>query len=156
MAVLVECISVIVRRDRITEAYAGGWQSFLDDVPNSTLCYDDEVARVGFLGPEKVQGYIKLLEERGLVFLKAGKPIDIAVVDQQQGFTLPCDWLEFARLPFGDTGGKVGWCWLYEDRRFGAGVHFKGKKMSLVTPPGWEYESSLSAEFTFVPIRPGD
>ena len=156
MAVLVEGISVIVRRDRIASVYPDGWPGYLEDVPNSTLCYDDEVARVGFLGPEDVRGYIRLLEERGLVFLEDGHAIDVAVVDQQQGFALPCDWLEFARLPFGETGGKVGWCWLYEDRRLGAGLHFKDKKMSFATPPGWEYKGSLSAEFTFVPIKPRD
>lgn len=45
MAVLVEAISVIVRRDAIRGKYPGGWQGFVAAVPNGTLCYDDDLAR---------------------------------------------------------------------------------------------------------------
>ena len=44
MAVLVEAISVIVRRNAIESKYRCGWKAFVDDVPNSTLCADDEIA----------------------------------------------------------------------------------------------------------------
>ena len=50
MAVLVEAISVIVRRDAINRSYDGGWAGFLSHVPNNTLCADHELARVGFSG----------------------------------------------------------------------------------------------------------
>jgi len=156
VAVLVEGISVIMRLDRIKGKYPNGWDGFLEDVPNSTLCYDDEIARVGFLSPSEAQSYVELLESRGLAFLEAGHPIDVAVADQQKGLTVPCSWLEFGRLPFGESGGKVGVCWLFEEPRRGHGLHFKGKKMSIATPSGWEYEESLSAEFMYVPTKPAD
>jgi hypothetical protein len=47
MAVLCEGISVIVRRDAIDKDFDGGWSGFEALVPNSTLCTDGELARVG-------------------------------------------------------------------------------------------------------------
>ena len=55
MAFLVEAISVIVRCDAIERAYETGWDGFLEDVPNRTLCADPELARVGFMHPDNVQ-----------------------------------------------------------------------------------------------------
>jgi hypothetical protein len=69
MAVLVEGISVIVRRDAIGQRHADGWPGFLNTVPNETLCADDELARVGFMTPTEVEAYIHRLETRGLRFL---------------------------------------------------------------------------------------
>jgi hypothetical protein len=40
MAVLVEAISVIVRRDTIARRYDGGWPGFVAAAVNSTLCAD--------------------------------------------------------------------------------------------------------------------
>jgi len=82
MAVLVEAISVIVRMDTISSKYHGGWDAFIDDVPNGTLCFDGEIARVGFMAPTDVKAFRKDLERKGLQFLDNGKSIDIAVVDQ--------------------------------------------------------------------------
>lgn len=153
MAVLVEGISAIVRLDRVAEKYPNGRDAFFGDVPNSTLCHDEKIARAGFLSPREVKDYIELLESRGLVFLEEGRATDVAVVDQQRGISVPCDWLEFGRIPFGETGEKVGVCWLFEGPRKGHGLHFEGKSMSFAVPIGWEYEGSLSAEFAFVPTK---
>lgn len=148
MAVLVEAISVVIRRDSIDRRFRGGWDAFIAFVPNATLCYDGELARVGFMAPQDVEHFIDHLVRHGLTFLQGDKAIDIAVVDQQRGPTTPCEWIEFTQLPFGD--GRVSTCWLFEGRRFGAGIHMRGTPI-LVTPPGWEFEGSLSQRFTFVP-----
>ncbi len=42
MAVLVEAISVIVRRNSIEKHFIGGWAAFLQTIPNATLCHEDE------------------------------------------------------------------------------------------------------------------
>src|ERR1039458_7210552 len=101
MAVLVEAISVIVRRDSIEQKLSGGWNAFEQSVPNATLCDDGVLARVGFMDPRDVGRYIDWLEENGLVFFREGKTVDIAVVDQLSGPTAPCEWLEVGRFPFG-------------------------------------------------------
>ena len=151
MAVLIEAISVIVRRDAISTKYQGGWPAFVSDAVNATLCSDDDIARVGFMNPADVETYIALLEGRGLRFLSDQRIVDIAVVDQQRGPTMACDWLEFAKLNFGDRG-KVSACWLFEGPRIAAGGHLPAKQMDLATPAGWTYEGSLSEKFVFVPL----
>lgn len=150
MAVLVEAISVIVRRDAIRDKYPGGWQRFVAAVPNGTLCYDDDLARVGFMSPSATESYVKRLTRHGLTFMSQGQAVDIAVADQQRGLTTPCDWLEFAHLTMG-TDGQIAACWLFAGPRFGFGTHLPGKSFTLATPPDWDYETSLSKEFTFVP-----
>jgi hypothetical protein len=152
MAVLVEAISVIVRRDAIIREYAGGWDAFVDEVPNASLCADDAIARVGFMSPADTETYIDGLTERGLRFLVDGAFVDIAVVDQQRGPMMDCTWLEFAKLKLGEGGGNVSVCWLFEGPRLAAGMHLSSQQMDLATPVGWRYEGSLSEQFGFVPL----
>ena len=151
MAVLVEAISVIVRRDAIDRAVSGGWQGFISCVPNATLCTDGELVRVGFMGPQDVESFVDRLQNDGLVFLAEGACADIAIVDQQRGLTMPCEWLEFARLPIGQDDGHVAACWLFEGPRIAAGIHLPGKSLKFAVPDGWKYEGSLSERFAFVP-----
>jgi hypothetical protein len=151
MAVLVEGISAVVRREAIDAKFAGGWQRFRADVPNATLCADHQLARVGFMAPLDVKAYVDHLERHGLSFMLEGRCQDIAIVDQIRGPTMPVDWLEYAQIPFGQTGGKVGACWFFDGPRVAAGIHLPGGGLELATPEGWRYEESLSAKFTFVP-----
>jgi hypothetical protein len=116
VAVLVEGISVIVRRGSIDRSFNGGWAGFCSCVPNATLCTDEKLARIGFMDPKAVERFVIHLQRGGLVFLSKGKCADIAVVDQQQGSTEPCDWLEFSRIPFGKDGGHIAACWLFEGK----------------------------------------
>lgn len=138
MAVLVEAISVIVRRDPIAVGYPGGWDGFVADCPNQTLCADTELARVGFMSAPDVEEFCRRLGSCGLVFLRDGQCVDIAVVDQMRGPTAPCDWIEFGHVDI--DGHPVAACRL------------TGRRDShLITPDGWQYEGSLSASFGFVP-----
>jgi hypothetical protein len=66
MAVLVEGISAIVRVQAIHDRCAGGWPAFDDNVPNNTLCSDNEVARVGFMMPADCEAFVGGLERHGL------------------------------------------------------------------------------------------
>ena len=154
MAVLVEGISVVVRRDVIDDRFPGGWRQFVRAVPNDTLCTDEEIIRVGFMSRPDVEEFTDQLEKEGLVFARNRQAVDIAVVDQVNGPTLPNSWLEFARLSLTGSDNKVSACWLFEGKRNGAGIHMPSMQMSLATPEGWRYEDSLSANFKFVPDEP--
>lgn len=149
MAVLVEGISVLVRKDSIQNKMTGGKARFKLLIPNSTFCEDDELARIGFLDPSAVGLFIDELENVGLTFVEDGKAIDIVVCDQQRGPTTDCDWLEFGHLPI--EGGKVGAAWQFEGERIGSGIHMQGTRITLATPQGWEFKDSLSDKFQFVP-----
>lgn len=138
MAVLIEAISVVILRSRIVEVWRGGWDGFVADCPNQTLCADRDLARVGFMNPNDVEPYVGDLQRRGLVFRRGDGAVDIVVVDQMRGPTTSCDWVEFGRVEIG--GHPVAAC-----RLAGSDEH------TVVTPPGWRFEGSLSATFGFVP-----
>jgi hypothetical protein len=142
MAVLIEAISVVFRVDAIEHRFPGGWEAFKSTVPNATLCADGEIARVGFMAPPDVQGFIEELEQNGLQFRSENSSKDIVVVDQIRGPTMTCDWAEFGHVDWGGKGHQVAACRL-------VGSHLK----QIVTPAGWECEESLSASFGFVPTE---
>jgi len=139
MAVLVEGISVIVRRDSIARCLPGEWTEFEKLVPNATLCTDDELARVGFMHPRDVESFVTLIEGLGLRYVENDEAVDIAVVCAQTGPAVHCEWLEFycAQL---DTPQQV----VLAARLIG------GTQELLATPDDWTWEGSLTAKGTFV------
>ncbi len=139
MAVLVEAISVIVRRPAIAERFRGGWPAFQHAIPNATGCHDDDLARVGFMTPADMEAFVSMLEAGGLIFRRNGQAVDIAVVDQLRGPFVPAPWLEVARIELFNPPIKVRACWL-------AGRKLEG----IAMPAGWKFEGSLSDRPVFV------
>ena len=137
MSVLIEGISVVIKAESIIDKYPGGWNTFVEDVPNSTLCADSELVRVGFMDPALVQNYVEDLEDYGLAHTNEEKSVDIVVADQQQGFTTQCEWAEFhfTRLD-GDPNKIIAICSLVNS-----------KVGEILFPDGWDYELSLTSEF---------
>lgn len=157
MAVLVEALSVIVRRDSIERYIVGGWEKFLDFVPNQTMCTDGDLVRVGFMSPRDVEDFVIHLEGAGLQFhygnekLQAERGLrvsgDIIVVDQMKGPTTECDWVEFGSFSIEGEDIKIPTCWLFEGPRIAAGLHFSSKQMTLATPEGWTPANLKSMHF---------
>lgn len=142
MSVLVEAHSIIVRCDAIHEKYPGGWEQFVVDVPNHTLCSDGEIARVAFMSPIDANAFINHLEFCGLHFCENGRAVDIAATFQLSGLKVPCDWLVSGRINLDLSGASVACCRLKG-----------GDCMQLATPARWKYEGSLSQTYG---IFPGD
>jgi hypothetical protein len=139
MPVLIEAISIVVRRDAVDVKYPGGWEAFMGWVVNKTLCADANLARVGFMAPLDVRHFISELEAHGLTYLQDGRALDIAVIDQQSGFAAPCDWAEIGRIESNSVGGSVLAC------------RFVGSSDdTFITPDRWIFEGSLSQKFTLV------
>jgi len=145
MAVLVEAISIITKRDAIQHRMIGGWDRFMEMVPNHTLCFDDHLARVGFMGPPDVEKFSNRLQRSGLRFFHNSGFVDFAVVDQREGPTARCDWLVFSHITFFDPPMTVATCELAGSR--------EGESITVAFPPGWEYEKSLSKNFEFTPTE---
>lgn len=103
MSVLVECISVVVRRDTLDRLYPGGCEAYEADCPNQTFCADGDLTRLGFMTPADVRAFVDRLIGHGLVVTDEGGFRDIAVVDQLTGPTAPCDWLSFGKHVAGYT-----------------------------------------------------
>lgn len=139
MAVLIEGISVVVRAERIVENYPGGWEAFVTDCPNDSLCADGELARVGFMSPSDTKNFVSRLTSEGLIHFDEGEARDLVVADQQRGFAVPCEWAELFRVP---PPGK-------ETERIVVCQAAGSDSRTLVTPDGWKYEESLSANFGY-------
>ena len=141
MAVLAEAISVVIRAEPLSVAYQDNWDAFKLDVPNSTLCADGEIVRIGFMSPNDVEQFVKRLTELGLVHLDHDMAKDFVVVDQLQGPTSLCAWLDFGHVDLdADPSKRVAACWL------------KGSEgREVLMPDDWQFENSLSADYTFVP-----
>lgn len=134
MAVLVEAISVVIRRPSIDRSFPGGWEAFASQ-QNETLCADDHLARVGFLDPIDVEEFINTLSAHGIDYLVNDEPRDLIVVDQQKGPMVPCEWLQFGRITLADSA----------DHRV-AGVRIVGDTTGLLaTPETWTFEGSISS-----------
>ena len=144
MAVLVEAISVVIRRSAIEALYPGGWDSFAANAPNSTLCADRRLARVGFMQPTDVEAFIRELERTGFVYREGGAAKDLAVLDQQRGSAVPCPWIEFGHIELA-PGQRVAVC-----REVGDTENI------MASPDSWKYEGSLSETFGFVPTSEED
>jgi hypothetical protein len=140
VAVLVEGISVITRADSLLNKFPGGWEQYERTAPNSTLCADGELAAVAFMTPMDVERFIQQLQNLGMEYMRDGEAIDIAVADQLQGIHSKCAWLKFGRVPVAGTDQRAAACRLVG-----------GKSKSFVTPPDWQFATSLSASSTFVP-----
>jgi hypothetical protein len=95
MAILIEAISVVVRMETLHERFPSGWEGFRTLVPNSTLCSDNELGRVGFMVPADVEAFVKKLEAEGLAYVVNGDAQDLVVIDQLRGPMAKCGWIEF-------------------------------------------------------------
>jgi hypothetical protein len=104
------------------------------DCPDPTFCADEDPTRVGFVSPDDVRRRVTDVQQRGLVFVEDHKAVDIAVVDQVEGPTSPCDRSEFGRH---DDSYVVAW--------------LRGKEPGMVaTPEDWQPDASLSRNFLFI------
>lgn len=138
MAVLIEGLSVVIRRSAIDGRFQGGWEAFLAQLPRATLCDDGEIARVGFTDSEDCEAFLRALTDAGLDYADEvnGMARDLAVVDQLAGITLPCEWLEVGSVELAAGGPRVAAC-----RLVGSAVQ------ELVMPRDWTYEGSLTARY---------
>jgi hypothetical protein len=139
MPVLIEGLSVVVKRASIESKYPGGWEAFLCDIPNRTLCYDEYIARVGFMTPPDAQGFVQHLQAKGLCFTDEGIATDIAGVSQLSGLLAKYDWLEFDHMELDGPAARVAFC-----RLVGT------EATNVVCPMDWQYEGSLSQQYVFV------
>ncbi len=135
MSVLIEAVSVVVKRDSIRTKFSGGWSSFQSIVFSQySMCADSNLATVSFLAARDAHSYMGFLEEMDFIYLQ-----DFAIADQTQGLKDICDWCYIADFKINNnpamtvTGCKAE----------------GGKEEKLYVPPGWKYEGSLSQYCTY-------
>lgn len=108
MSVLIEALSLVVRRITLDVSYPGGADGFLEamcaaDCPARRLCSDDKLVSVSFFTPDDVTTVVDSLRKHGIVELEGNTFHELAIIDQREGPTLPCDWLEWRQHRDGFT-----------------------------------------------------
>lgn len=136
MSVLVEALTLVVRRTSLELAFPGGAEAFLSQAselphPPRFACNDDpHLVNVSFEEPAHAYAAIRLLEANGLVELCEDGAEDFVKVDQCDGPSLPCTWLEWERFTDAVT---VAWV---------AGA----EPGELAAPEGWEPAAQPESE----------
>jgi len=141
MPVLIEAISVVIRRKAINDKYPGGYLAFEQDAPMmgpvDTLCADDDLVRIGFMSPFDVKTFCDRLGSLGIG--SPEKPVDLAIIDQITSAVTPCDWIETTGFTVED-GGPV-----LVARLVGS------TDETLFVPEHWSWADSITKNCFFVP-----
>ena len=143
MAVLIEAVSVVVRVAALDQQFAGGWDAFKLLIPGGTSCVDGQLIRLGFMTPADADSFVDALRQNGLTYLRDGQAVDLVIVDQRNGPTTPCDWIEFGTVTI--RGSTVAACRMTGD-----------DTQLLYTPDGWTFEGSVSQTPAYVPAQAAD
>jgi hypothetical protein len=90
-------ISVVVPIDKVDACFEpGGFSGYWEKFGKYSSKWNDGHLLVStHHDPEFVGFEIDDWEERGLATVQSGRWVDMCVVDQTGGPTLPCDWLEW-------------------------------------------------------------
>tara|TARA_B100000686_G_C16615103_1_gene875988 strand:+ start:203 stop:838 length:636 start_codon:yes stop_codon:yes gene_type:complete len=165
MAVLLEALSLITKKESIESRFPGGFERFYENVPTpGTFCEDEELTRVGFMGPDQeINKYVQWLLTNNLQFYEHGEFKDFAIVDQStqkmfNGITRDgieiqqCRWLELIEFRWPKKGEFPV---IFDQPSCSIlGLQIPQKELSPVAvPDGWVYEGSLSdpEHTTFTP-----
>ena len=154
MAVLIEGLSVVVRNSALDHKFPGGSSRFQDGLRDDAICFDENLTCIHLTSPDEVGAFVGWCESTGLVFLANGACVDIVVVDQRNGPTTECEWIQYTRVPFNDaqSKGHIAICWLASGRpQQGAGIVVPSLKFGVSMPVGWSFEGSFSANVLFIP-----
>lgn len=121
MSIVVSAFTVVVPVRTLDALWPGGEPAYRDAAPNGTYRCDGQLSGVAFMAPPDVRAFVEgPLAERGLRYGRAGRSVDLAVVDPMRGPIVPCDWLSFHR--------HAGWA---EARLVGA------PEVPVAGPSGW-------------------
>jgi hypothetical protein len=136
MSVLIEGLTLVVKKLQLEIGYPGGADAFLEaalelEKPPRFACTGDEwLVHLGFCDPDHLTPCLEVLHDHGLVAVDDGAFVDMAFVDQHHGPTMPCPWLEWKRHKDGFT---LAWM---------VGTDPSG----MVVYEGWSPENSRSME----------
>jgi hypothetical protein len=126
MAVIIEAFSIIIRNSTIEAEFPGALDGYRKACPNTSLCTDGELCRVGFMTEPEISDYLRFLSENGIPVCDKNGRAQIAYVDHDGKILWECDWIQIVEiegiLSAVLTGTEVN---------------------KLVAPAGWRPGSSL-------------
>lgn len=111
MAVVIEAITIVVRRDAVRRAFRGNEAAFEALAPNRSGRKDAHLHAIGFMDHRDAAAFVtRALEPRGLTWARGVEAIDLTLVDQLTGLQHYTPWLEVGQYPV--EGGAVTAAWL--------------------------------------------
>ncbi len=104
MAIEIQCVSLVLRRDAIDSRYAGGWVAFLDEhrhLLGLGAWYDEHLFCLSVMDGSVMPAIVRRFGQKGLTMMvrtdgRAVAWADGCILDGRR-LTLPCEWVEFAR-----------------------------------------------------------
>ena len=148
MAVLIENISIIIRKDSLDQKFPGGWKALFESYNSvwNDIFYDEKIVCISYRHAPYIKEFIEHLENNGLIFMQNGQATDIAIVDSIHGLLTPATWLEFSRIEDANEKGKitVAICWIFKGNSKEFEIHEFKENSSLCTPEYWNYTGSSS------------
>ncbi|QNK66991.1 tetratricopeptide repeat protein [Variovorax sp. PAMC26660] len=133
MAVLIEAVCAVVRRDAIEERIPGGWAAFAAAVPTGAFCFDDELASVGFMAVADAETFLVHMQSLGLRVTSGAGEVDACLIEQLGRSGAPAPWLATTRMSLDEIGGEVAVAFLKGTR-----------EQRIVMPGGWKFQGSVS------------
>src|SRR5262245_20492078 len=108
MAILIEAATVVIKVASLNARFPGGLAAFEQRAPTSTYRSDGVVAGISFMVPADAWFFVRSLTAHGFVDPSATSSSDVAVVEQNDGFLAPCDWLNLDLTTFTLPDGRSG------------------------------------------------
>jgi len=129
MAILIEGVTVVVPIASLHARFPGGLSAFEQQAPNATYRSDGIVAGISFMVLADAWVFVRTLVRHGFVDPSATRSSDVAVVEQQDGFLAPCDWLNM----------DLTTCNLPDGSPFPAVIAWMGatRPTTFAAPDGW-------------------
>jgi hypothetical protein len=98
MAIYCEAISVLVRKETVKSVLRIAPEDLIRKFPGGSCWQDETLIRFGFMAPQDAEVWMNNLEDMGLRFVEPTDSgfisIDFVVVDQNNGPTCECSWIE--------------------------------------------------------------
>lgn len=103
MAIEIQFVSLVLRRDAIESRYAGGWSVFYDDHKHLLglgALYDEHLFCLSVMDGSVMRIIVRQFGEKGLTMIirkdgRAAGWLDGCVLNGRR-LTLPCEWIGFA------------------------------------------------------------
>lgn len=109
MSVLIEALTLVVPKRVLDVSYPGGTDAYLRELlhlerPPRFVCNGDPaLVNISFYDPPHVAPAQEMLRRYGIVEVDDRRFVEMAIVDQRFGPTMPCHWLEWRRHAEGFT-----------------------------------------------------
>ncbi len=150
MAVLIEMISIIIKRDSIEKNLPSNqYLTLMDYVLQNPSCMDEDILCIHMNGPILTSNFVDFSKECDLDWGE-----DFIIVDQNNGPTTNCEWIQFTHIG-ADEPMAIG-VFFDEPKDFGDAlyIYLKDKDtFRVAVPQAWKYEGSMSQGHKVIPIE---